>query len=187
MQSRTLHSVLWLLLYLSLAKDSLTTAQTAPDATAEPNIGRCACHRFGYRPSTSTSARKESVKNMKVEIDIYSGRPNPSWDLTAPEVSELQVRLKALPAIATAIRPESLGYRGLRAAARSDAASPSSEQIVSIELGNGVVNLLRRNGLVEHFVDTDRSVECWLLSTARGRVDEAIRHSAVTELSKSCP
>jgi len=33
------------------------------------------------------------VPTMQVEIDLFSGRPNPTWELTAAEVSELKARL----------------------------------------------------------------------------------------------
>lgn len=50
---------------------------------------------------------------MLVELDIFSGRPNPRWELDEPvaqEVRELQHRLK----VATDRPPEppGLGYRG---------------------------------------------------------------------------
>lgn len=49
---------------------------------------------------------------MRVELDIFSGRPNPSWELSVDEAAELSRRLAAL--IKTETRPDEggLGYRG---------------------------------------------------------------------------
>lgn len=48
-----------------------------------------------------------------VELDIFSGRPNPTWTLTVPERRELGKRLQKLPALPTLPSvPDNLGYRG---------------------------------------------------------------------------
>ncbi len=52
---------------------------------------------------------------LHIELDVFSGRPNPYWKLTAREERELIDRLKASPA---ALRPvgdveSRLGYRGM--------------------------------------------------------------------------
>src|SRR4051812_41825939 len=53
---------------------------------------------------------------VEVTIDVFSGRPNPSWILTPDEEVELESRI----ALATPLQPmanlredERLGYRGL--------------------------------------------------------------------------
>ena len=53
-----------------------------------------------------------------LELDMYSGRPNPVWQLTAAEVSELEARFADLRA-SSASTPEHLGYRGFILRARS--------------------------------------------------------------------
>lgn len=50
---------------------------------------------------------------MRVELDIFSGRPNPSWELTDQEVSNLATRLAGLPTAAPKFAAHALGYRGL--------------------------------------------------------------------------
>jgi hypothetical protein len=52
---------------------------------------------------------------MLVELDIFSGRPNPRWELdeqTYKELLRLQSRLK--PARQAAPEPPGLGYRGFQ-------------------------------------------------------------------------
>ena len=55
---------------------------------------------------------------MKVELDVFSGRSNPSWKLSTQEVVQLRRLLRKLPEIRTnsaeAGEEPSLGYRGFR-------------------------------------------------------------------------
>lgn len=116
---------------------------------------------------------------MNVELDIYSGQPNPAWALTRDEVDELNVRLARLPARPSAgSRDGPLGYRGLRIAALNVGES--------ITIGAGVVERTGQDGSVRQFDDTDRSVECWLLRTAAGRLDEALRQLGIADIGSEC-
>lgn len=128
---------------------------------------------------------------MQVEIDLFSGRPNPVWDLTAAEVSELKARLDSLPAGAPTAMPEVLGYRGLHVgpppAQQGAREPPSANPIIDLRVGGGAIHAIRRNGTALHLMDTGRSLECWLLTVAQGRVDESSRQIALINLGSPCP
>ncbi|KQS48110.1 MULTISPECIES: hypothetical protein [unclassified Sphingomonas] len=50
---------------------------------------------------------------MRVELDIFSGRPNPVWELDAPGSTALVTRLASLSEHAPgAVELQGLGYRG---------------------------------------------------------------------------
>jgi hypothetical protein len=49
---------------------------------------------------------------LHVEIDVYSGRPNPSFDLTGSEAAELFALLHNLPRTQSRPPEGGLGYRG---------------------------------------------------------------------------
>jgi hypothetical protein len=51
------------------------------------------------------------VSGISVELDMYSGRPNPVWQLSEEESAQLLAHLSDLPE-ATAVTPDHLGYRG---------------------------------------------------------------------------
>ncbi|WP_369977387.1 hypothetical protein [Xanthomonas bundabergensis] len=52
---------------------------------------------------------------MRVELDIYSGQPNPCWDLDAIAARGLRQQCERLPRVPTpAATPPALGYRGFR-------------------------------------------------------------------------
>jgi hypothetical protein len=116
---------------------------------------------------------------MNVELEIYSGRPNPTWALTRDEVDELNVRLARLqPRLAARPRDEPLGYRGLRIAA------PMGGE--SITIGAGMIERAGQDGSAGQFEDTGRDLECWLLRTAAGRLDETLRQVAIADIGSAC-
>lgn len=51
---------------------------------------------------------------MEVELDVFSGRPNPSWSLSPAEEKELLRRLSGLPPTDSLPTPADLGFRGFR-------------------------------------------------------------------------
>src|SRR4029453_8944325 len=53
------------------------------------------------------------MTTIVVEIDIFSGMPNPDWILPAGDATEFLARLSGLQKTATRPRSANLGYRGL--------------------------------------------------------------------------
>lgn len=55
----------------------------------------------------------QSMK-VSVQMDVFSGRPNPSWELSPSESGELLKQLSLLPEVDTnaAVFNDNLGYRG---------------------------------------------------------------------------
>jgi len=98
--------------------------------------------------------------SIEVEIDLYSGRPNPRF--TLPASAEFQRRLAALPAGMCQVR-EGLGYRGLRVAGTGIG---SNEVVVS----GGCVEIRDAAGGVTHRADPGRTFERWLVEAGSGQV-----------------
>ncbi len=104
---------------------------------------------------------------MQVELDVFSGRPNPHWNLTPQEAKEFISLLQALPQTqAQAEVKEGLGYRGL-IVTDPDQTIAGYDQIV---ISNGVV-VARRDSQLRQFPDKERRLERWLFQTGRGRLD----------------
>ena len=121
---------------------------------------------------------------MQVEIDVYSGRPNPVWELDAVQSAELAAKLQALPAAGAGALPDGLGYRGLRLRPQtSGTAVPAAAGL--IEIGAGRVHMTRADGTTRQLADPGRALERWLIDTARGRIDEALRQMAAAEAAKA--
>lgn len=111
---------------------------------------------------------------MFVTIDIFSGRPNPSWPLSDADVQQLLERFanRGLPA------PESgegvLGYRGLVMSAESDDQLPP-ELPASFRIG-GIVSAEATPESRFSPLSAEESDDAarWLLSTGRHAVEEEL-------------
>jgi hypothetical protein len=100
---------------------------------------------------------------MTVELDVYSGRPNPTWTLTAEEITTLAARLNGLP-LSDSPPPESgLGYRGflITNPERAGGLPPR------IRVAGGVV-MVERDGPLQIYQDA-HGIERWLLRQASQR------------------
>jgi hypothetical protein len=99
--------------------------------------------------------------NVVVELDAYSGRPNPTWTLTAVEAAEAQRRLRNLPVAPGARMPEAvLGYRGFRL--RDATASPSTGRRIYVTSG-----LVQVEDSDEPLYRDVHGLEAWLREIAR--------------------
>ena len=104
---------------------------------------------------------------MTVELDVFSGQPNPRWELTPEQLREFRTRVAALPHPPSPARMfDGLGYRGL---ILRDPATVSE----SFRVGFGWV-VYRQGDAESTSVDEGRGVEKWLLSTAKGKVDDRL-------------
>lgn len=93
-----------------------------------------------------------------VQLDVYSGRENPSWTLSAEQTAELLRRLGDLKPSADAPAPfDGLGYRSVAATAGG----------ASVTLSRGGATM-ERDGKAERRLDAGRALERWLISTGRG-------------------
>jgi hypothetical protein len=97
-----------------------------------------------------------------VELDAFSGRPNPTWTLADAERTELKRRLAALPrAPVDAVPDVGLGYRGFRIT-------------IPAEGGTAAQQIYVTHGLVRIGAPGDRpllrdvhGLEAWLRAQAR--------------------
>jgi hypothetical protein len=57
---------------------------------------------------------------VRVTLDVFSGRPNPSWELSNCQARELQARLGDKTQSPVRLTPPKLGFRGLIVTSRTD-------------------------------------------------------------------
>jgi hypothetical protein len=101
--------------------------------------------------------------HMVVELDIFSGQPNPRWELSREQARILQEKLLLLPARSgPAHMFDGLGYRGV-------IVHDVDEQRSYMKVGFGWV--VRSESVYE---DQGRMLERWLLSTGKGRIDDRL-------------
>jgi hypothetical protein len=111
------------------------------------------------------------VNSAIVELDVYSGQPNPRWALNREicqnileEISHLATESKLIP------RSNQLGYRGLRVV--MDIASSGKHE--EIYVCGGYVFLFHK-GLETVFIDSGRQIERKLLTSGKGMSDQKLR------------
>ncbi|MEO5681381.1 MAG: hypothetical protein ABIQ88_02005 [Chitinophagaceae bacterium] len=79
----------------------------------------------------SCGNKEQTITGMqieKIQIDVFSGRPNPSWKVTAAESAALGPHLIKQTVVACGAEPDTLGYKGFIVTAKSsETANP--EQI----------------------------------------------------------
>ncbi len=103
---------------------------------------------------------------MHVEMDAFSGRPNPSWELDAEEAEQVARLVAPLTALAAPEElPTGLGYRGFHLVGLRGA----DELVVWREV---VQNL--HDGGVSQWRDPERSLEQFLLKSAQPHVDSSL-------------
>ena len=114
-----------------------------------------------------------------VTLDIYSGRPNPSWLLPQREEQQLLSRLKALNE-PTDKRPSGsfggLGYRGFFIT--RDIASP-----------RGPISMRIHEGILDHQLGgtnlvADSTLETWLAETGRSHLSDVVYEYVRTSIAK---
>lgn len=100
---------------------------------------------------------------MVVELDIFSGQPNPRWELSREQAQGLHEKLLLLHAYSGPTHMnDGLGYRGL-------IIHDLDDQHSNIRVGFGWIV---RSGSV--YKDEDRALERWLLSTGKGKIDDRL-------------
>ena len=93
---------------------------------------------------------------IEIELEIFSGRPNPAWQLDDAEAGQLLALLDDLPEAASPQRAD-LGYRGFVVKRSNDDGSTAPP----VHVVAGTVALGAR-----HLADT-KSAEAWLIRSAR--------------------
>ena len=110
------------------------------------------------------------VDEAKVELDAFSGRDNPSWQLTENERSELARRLDDLrPATGATWPAPQLGYRGFKVEVRL--AGVQTARLVDVGFGLVVVRV--GNDTPAYYLD-DKGLESFLAEQARARGFESV-------------
>jgi hypothetical protein len=96
----------------------------------------------------------------EVELDIFSGMPNPTWTLTNDEADSFVKQLDALRRASARELSGNLGYRGFIVQCKQGA----NTQLIRIQ--NGTVHMTK-GGMNVYVYDEDRELERWLLNTGR--------------------
>lgn len=109
---------------------------------------------------------------MEVIVNIFSGRPDPKWDLTDDECNKLKDYFETLQELKDAPQtPEGLGYRGMTVR-NLESGMPYDEFTVV----SGIV-VAKQGGILHYFRDLDQKLEIWLFGTGEGKLENSLYHT----------
>lgn len=112
------------------------------------------------------------MPTVEVEIDIFSGMPNPSWTLTETDAVTFLSKFNELHETEEKSLANNLGYRGFIIRIRQGLYQ-------ELHIQNGVVSVVNAN---KFLIDPNRSLERWLLETGRSLLSKEISMSIDTDL-----
>jgi hypothetical protein len=99
---------------------------------------------------------------MRIEADLFSGRPNPAWEPSAAEAEALAALLACLESAAAPAEPfDGLGYRGMVVTGIAPGVHPCGE----LRVANGFATGEGPEG-ARAFSDPGRALEAALVAMA---------------------
>lgn len=110
--------------------------------------------------SIRTPLESNLPNSVQVELDIFSGRPNPFWALDNTQFSDLRERVTALVRSPCRSLTAALGYRGLVVQ------WVQSGQARQLRVQRGIVEVTTGSDRA-CFEDSQRAVERWLFATGK--------------------
>jgi hypothetical protein len=97
---------------------------------------------------------------MEVELDIFSGNPNPTWVLPSKDAGIFLQKISALPRASAKKLSNNLGYRGFVV----HVTQGKKEFLVRVQ--TQTVQVVKNHTTV-YYNDPDRNLERWLLETGK--------------------
>lgn len=119
------------------------------------------CASVAATPSAPASATPARPSGITVALGIYSGRPDPSWELTEAQSAEFERLLDALPTASGDPPQGGLGYHGFYLIITRPGEAP-----LSLFAFRGAVTSLE-SGPRTYWQDSERTIEAYLLDTGR--------------------
>ena len=126
-------------------------------------------------------AEQIEAKRATVEMDVYSGMPNPAWELTSAEIASLVKQVAELPP-ASRCHVRQVGLWGFIVSLQQET------QEWWIRVYGGVVEI-NKDPANSYALDEQRRLERWLLGTRKAHLNEELRKMAERSrrtLEKSC-
>jgi hypothetical protein len=151
------------------ARDMLTTLAGTAFAWVLPVTTSWAL-ATSFAPSIAAAGLTESRSmqvHVEVELDIFSGMPNPAWVLDDDQAARFQTLLSAASKASRGELAGNLGYRGFIVTLKQGVT------VQSVRVQNGTVHVFN-GGTALRFKDEDRQLEQWLLNAAKPHVDREL-------------
>lgn len=119
-----------------------------------------ACTAARTQAKRMTGGNESMPARVEVELDIFSGMPNPTWVLTDADADSFVKLLAAVPPGPATELSGNLGYRGFIVQVTQGAATHSIHvQAGTVQISKGATKA--------HAKDVNRELERWLLRTGK--------------------
>ena len=128
-------------------------------------------------PTTTATKEKTVMDSLHVELDVFSGRVNPSWDLTQEETTDFNSKVVTLSQNTTGKISDNLGYRGF-------VVTVSTGINVKFKIYNTTIQR-EENGKILYYNDPNREIEKWLLTTSQQYIDSTLYQNVKTQITQS--
>lgn len=136
-----------------------------------------ACAINDKRQTLLVAATPVNVKNAKVTLQIFSGRENPSWNLSEKQIDELLKLLNDLPKTESGDFQDGLGYSGFRVVLTENTPEKTRE-IVACK-----GQIFYKTAQAETYLaDRDRRLETFLLKSGDSHLDDKLSESIKDEI-----
>ena len=112
-----------------------------------------------------------------VELDIFSGKPNPTWDLSFEDSEVFLDMLLKLKQTSKQTLFDGLGYKGFLVSITSPRSSSSVPSKYTVQ--NGLIDW---KGMDFFYIDEGRKVEQWLLDKGKPYIDATLYEQVKKEL-----
>ncbi len=122
---------------------------------------------------------KSKVMKARVMLSIFSGRPNPTWTLSAKNAEQLVTKINKLPKSDSASSPDGLGYTGFQVELTD---SESRKSKITAYKGLVVYNV---NDTSYYFSDSGRSIEKLLIESGKSTLDRQLYQTVKAEIETS--
>jgi hypothetical protein len=113
--------------------------------------------------AVTEQTKQNQRQNMRVELDVFSGRPNPTWDLSSAEVTEFTKFLINLTPNSQPLTEVGLGYRGFIISNTTNIAGSIPKEV---RVYNGVIRI-NDGSATKDYIDNNHQLELWLENQAR--------------------
>lgn len=114
-------------------------------------------------------------ETSQIELNIFSGRPDPTWTITNTEIAHLISQVQKLPATQPKEFADNLGYRGFTVRLNSN------DGFIKVYQGICEYQL---QGKSQFFHDEDRQLEKQLLATGKPYLLENLYNDVLQEIEK---
>jgi hypothetical protein len=114
----------------------------------------------------AAATMNDMKRQVKVELNVFSGRENPTWLLSTQQADAFVSALDELPISDPKSFPDGLGYRGFRVTLTDTAL----EEAITVTVYKGTVRRDDKSG-AKYLTDKDSRVEKLLLESGISRLD----------------